>query len=418
VERFDSVVIGAGPAGLSAAVELSSTETAGEDPGKRRSCLILEAGQAAPQRSRTRPRELLSGVGGAGLFSDGKHSFFPASSGLWALPDEAAKRRAFEHTAALLARFGVDAGALPEGSPSSTVASGVWQPKEYPSIYVSLADRFAMIDALWSGIRQRKLGARVVDAQRRGDEIELMIDHAGQHTSLATRHLIVATGRLSPRFIAPWLVQKLGVKFAFLRCEFGVRIETAADHPLFAKLPGVDGKLRFIDADRGLEFRTFCTCRDGEVVLGEAQAVCAFSGRADGPPSGRSNLGLLVRSTDAAFGREVAAALAVATPESLSLSDWQSRGAARLAPIFGARGAQAVTTARQRLEEFCPALAQLPGRVFAPSIEGVGEYPVCDDFLQAAPGVFIAGDAAGRFRGIVAAMISGRYVAQRILSRA
>lgn len=407
MERFDSVVIGAGPAGLSAAVELSASA------GQR--CLIIDAGKAAPDRSRTTPRELLAGVGGAGLFSDGKHSFFPAASALWTLPDEASIRSAFEQTAALLARFGVDAGSMPHGAPPATAATGIWQPKAYPSIYVSLADRLAMIDALWQGIAHRRLEANVVDAIRHADHIELIIDHAGRRESIAATDVIIATGRLSPRFIHPWLA-RLGVKFAFLRCEFGVRIETTADHPLFAKLPGVDGKLRFVDLEDGLEFRTFCTCRNGEVVLGEAGALCTFSGRADGPPSGRSNLGLLVRSADVSFGHEVAAALAVSTPQSFPLADWQTHGAARLAPIFGSRGAQAVTQARQRLEEFCPELAQRPGRVFAPALEGVGEYPVCDDFLQAAKGVWIAGDAGGRFRGIVAAMISGRYVARRILA--
>lgn len=407
MEHFDSVVIGAGPAGLSAAVELSKAS--------RQRCLIIDAGKSAPQRSRTIPRELLAGVGGAGLFSDGKHSFFPAASGLWTLPDHAAIRDAFEHTAALLSRFGVDAGPLPHDVKGMTAIAGSWQPKEYPSIYVSLEDRFAMIDALWRDIEHRKLETHVIDAVRHANQIELIVENAGYRQSITATNIVIATGRLSPRFIHPWVL-KLGVKFAFLRCEFGVRIETAAQHPLFAKLPGVDGKLRFVDAERALEFRTFCTCRNGEVVLGEANALCTFSGRADGPPSGRSNLGLLVRSTDVSLGHEVAAAISVATPESFSLSDWQSQGAAHLAHIFGSRGAQAVTIARQRLEEFCPELAQLPGRVFAPALEGVGEYPVCDDFLQAADGVFVTGDAGGRFRGIVAAMVSGRYVARRILA--
>jgi hypothetical protein len=44
----------------------------------------------------------------------------------------------------------------------------------------------------------------------------------------------------------------------------------------------------------------------------------------------------------------------------------------------------------------------------------VGDYPVDDGALQVAPGVWVVGDAVGRFRGIVASMISGRYVAARI----
>jgi len=37
-------------------------------------------------------------------------------------------------------------------------------------------------------------------------------------------------------------------------------------------------------------------------------------------------------------------------------------------------------------------------------------YPVATDDLVLAPGVLVAGDACGRFRGLVASMASGRYV--------
>jgi uncharacterized FAD-dependent dehydrogenase len=405
VEAFDAVVIGAGPAGLSAAVELS--------PHGR--CLILDEGAEATARDRDAPRELLSGVGGAGLFSDGKHSFFPSASALWTLPDARARESAFQHTAQLLARFGVDAGSLPTSAVDAPTAAGSWQPKLYRSVYVSPPDRFAMIDALWSAVPLRHTFARVIDAERRGARIELVIDRAGRRETIATTHLIIATGRWSPRWIRPWLAEKLGARFDFLRVEFGVRIETRTDHPLFAQLPGVDGKIRFTDPASGLEFRTFCTCRNGEVVLGEAAALRAFSGRADGPKTGRSNLGLLARTSDAELGCSILTAIARATPESLPFSEWRNQGPSRLAHLFGAAGAQALTTARIQLESFCPAIAQSDTRIHAPCLEGIGEYPICDGALKIAPSVWIAGDASGRFRGIIAAMVSGRYVAQRML---
>ena len=400
------MVIGAGPAGLSAAVQLSSH-------GR---CLILDEGGEAPARDRRAPRELLSGVGGAGLFSDGKHSFYPSASALWTLPDEAARAAAFHHTAQLLARFGVDAGALPIAMVDTSTISGSWQPKVYRSVYISLPDRFAMIDALWSTLAMRRTFARVVTAERQGAQIALEIEQDGHREVIATTHLVIATGRWSPRWIRPWLQDKLGARYDFLRVEFGVRVEACADHPLFAKLPGVDGKIRFVDAQNGLEFRTFCTCRNGEVVLGEAAELRAFSGRADGPQSGRSNLGLLARTSDAQLGRAILQAIAQAHPETLPFCEWQKQGASRIAHLFGEAGAQALTAARLQLEDFCPQIAQRDTQIYAPCLEGIGEYPICDGALQLAPGVWIAGDAGGRFRGIVAAMISGRYVAQRMLA--
>ncbi|MBA2541684.1 MAG: FAD-dependent oxidoreductase, partial [Deltaproteobacteria bacterium] len=275
MRRFDVVVVGAGPAGLSAAAELA----------RDRSCLLLDRGPLAAMRDRNGPEDVLSGVGGAGLFSDGKHSFFPSATALWQLPDRDALGGAFEATAALLRTHGVDVAA-PSGSIEAPVP-GEWLEKRYPSLYVPFAERLACIDELWSACPDRFSDARVVDAEAAG-EIELHVDRLGHCEQFQTRDLVLATGRWSPRWARP-LLEKLGASFVFRRDEIGVRIEAPSDHPLFTQLPGVDGKLVLRDGD--LEIRTFCTCRDGEVVLGHADGIHAFSGRADCPPTGRSNVG-------------------------------------------------------------------------------------------------------------------------------
>jgi hypothetical protein len=379
---FDVLVIGAGPAGLSAAAEF---------PGR---CLLVEAGPEARARDRTSSIDLLSGVGGAGLFSDGKHSFFPSATALWTLPGV---EPAFESAAGWLRRFGVEAGPFPREA-AAPLAAGDWREKKYPSIYVPLETRHRMIEDLWRG--EKISGARILGAGRSGNEI--LVDVGGRE--LRARSLIVATGRWSPRELRPWL-EALGAAFVFRRLEWGVRLEAPAGEELFAQLPGVDGKLLLVEKDH--ELRTFCTCRQGEVVLGEAFGLRAFSGRADGPPSGRSNVGLLVRSADPALAAETWAHLASAEPRSLPLSERDG-----LKAIFGARGGALVIAA---IESFLTRFPS-PKRItlHAPAIEGVGEYPADDGALELAPGVMVAGDACGRFRGIVAALVSGRYAARRL----
>ncbi|MDP2342133.1 MAG: FAD-dependent oxidoreductase [Deltaproteobacteria bacterium] len=405
MQRFDAVVVGAGPAGLSAAAELSTSG----------SVLLIEQGPPAASRRRDVPEQVLSGVGGAGLFSDGKHSFFPSASALWTLPDRAALQQAFASTAALLRAHGIDAGPMPQPTTTTTLAPGSWQEKLYPALYVPFAERLRCIEQLWSTAADRRLEARVVGAVRDGQRIVLDVESPQGSEQVAAGAVVVATGRWSPRWTRPWLTA-LGATYAFGRVEFGVRIETAASAELFARLPGVDGKLRFVDTSAefaGTEFRTFCTCREGEVVLGRAEGVSAFSGHADGPRSGRSSVGLLARSTSSsssAWGR-----LGQAAPERLSLRAWRAGGAQRLSSTLGERGAEVLWRGLQHLLAWCPSLVELEdAEVFSPCIEGVGDYAVDDGSLQVAPNVFVVGDAGGRFRGIVASMISGRYAALKI----
>lgn len=398
---FAAIVVGAGPAGLSAAAELADTHT-----------LLIDQGPRAPLRRRDSADEILCGIGGAGLFSDGKHSFFPSASALWTLPDREALSGAYESTVALLGKYGVRAGPLPQET-APEPEPGVWQEKHYPALYVGFAARLACIEALWGAAPERRADCEVLAAERHRGEIVLTLRESTHVSEVRSRRVLVAGGRWSPRWMRPWL-EALGVRYAFQRVEFGVRLESDAANELFASLPGVDGKIRFVDPVTKRELRTFCNCRDGEVVLGRAGGIYAYSGRADGPKTGRSNVGLVVRTHDVALARDVERTLYSATPERFPLEEWLERGPSRVGRFFGEAGAAALTEALERLLERTPALTRRPVSVYAPCIEGVGDFPVSDAYLALAPGAWIAGDAVGRFRGIVASMVSGRYAARRI----
>ncbi len=410
---YDAAVVGAGPAGLCVAAEIAAA-------GGR--CLLIEQGGAHGARDRHAPQEILSGVGGAGLFSDGKHSFYPSASELWRLPDAARLDHAYEATRRVLERHGVPAPPFPralgKGPPADASCGDPWQLKRYPSLYASLDERMRCIAELYEQSGELPwLSARVVSAKRTS-LIALEVEQNGVRRTVETERLVVATGRLSPRWIRSWL-EPLGVTFAFRRLEVGVRIETGAAASLFSALEGVDPKLSF-DGERA-RLLTFCTCRDGEVVVGIAGGIHSVSGRADGPRTGRSSIGLLARITDVALARAIephvfGAGASFQAPLGELLRAAEDADP-RLVASFGPAGAAVVADALGRFVERFPDLRDdRAAVVHGPCIEGVGDYPVSSDDLELAPGVLVAGDVCGRFRGIVASMVSGRYVGRQVTS--
>jgi len=87
-----------------------------------------------------------------------------------------------------------------------------------------------------------------------------------------------------------------------LRVELGIRIEHDPSVGPLASCNDRDVKLIYQGADPGIEWRTFCSCREGQVVAIPFETLTAYSGRADCPPTGRCNFGLNLRLTDPAIG--------------------------------------------------------------------------------------------------------------------
>jgi uncharacterized FAD-dependent dehydrogenase len=77
---------------------------------------------------------------------------------------------------------------------------------------------------------------------------------------------------------------------------------------------------------------------------------------------------------------------------------------------------EAMTRGLRRLAEAFPDVEDGETRLIGPSLEGVGWYPAVNGDLRLpdAP-AWMAGDACGLFRGIVAAFISGHYAAASAL---
>lgn len=405
------VVIGCGPTGLAAAVTLR--RLAPEAP-----LVVLEAGQPLADRDRDDPLAIAAGVGGAGLFSDGKFSFYPAASALWTLGDEADLRASYTATTTWLRAAGLDAPDFPEGRAAlpPTVSDGAGF-KPYPSRGLDLDARKALIARQMADLGDAVLlGARAEALEVEADcpRVHYVRDGA-RHTLDAT--VIIGSGG---RFFPLLAEHTPGVPMEFRRVELGVRIEGPSGHPFFGELVEAGGSIDpkwIVPGPDGLSWRTFCCCVEGEMIPVEIGGHVLWSGRTDVPPTGRSNIGFNARFGDADAAPSLDSLPAGVRCEALELARVLT-DPGLLAPSLGQRGAEVVTEGLARLADRFPialVTAPEPLTLWGPTVEGVGRYPRTDPHLQVADlPLFVAGDATGRFRGLVAAMVSGAYVGHRV----
>ena len=289
-DNFDVIIVGAGPAGLSAAYWLA------EHSGLN--VLVTEKGRGIRNREcpsqgglecrNCKPCNILCGVGGAGLFSDGKLNFIPKLGKTdltqFRSPDEA--RELIEETERLYNRFGMDGPVFPTDPDAAR--------------HIRKEAKKHGIDLLL--IRQKHLGSDCLP-----DHITLMVDHiTGRgvtlHTSEEVREVLVENGRaagvvtnrrkyrapfviLAPgRVGADWvgrLAETHGLGFTQRGIEVGVRVEVHRD--ILEELCGVIYDPTFFIQTRKYDdqTRTFCTNHGGYVTLENYNRFVCVNGHAN-----------------------------------------------------------------------------------------------------------------------------------------
>jgi uncharacterized FAD-dependent dehydrogenase len=397
--RVDVLVLGAGPAGLAAGC-------AAADAGAE--VLVLEGGLAAEVRNRDRPADLAQGVGGAGLYSDGKFSFAPSATALWLLKPRDLLQDAYAWTTRLLGEFGVLAPPFLEG-PAPETAGHV---KAYPSQYMSPQDRAALVSRLAG-----RLGGRL----RPNASATLIGAADGVMVALADGVPIEATAAvLAGGRFGPLLESAAPVRFR--RVELGVRVETPADRfPLDGRPDLLDPKWIRDASDGRVQWRTFCCCRRGEVVETDVAGLRTVSGRADGPPTEVSNVGFNVRLLESKRAEQaLAQAIATAHAEPPSVAAvcelLAGAGDGEIARRLGTDTASTLADGLRLLQhDFGPLPTET--KLHLPAIEGVAYYPRVDSSLRVGSRLWAAGDATGMFRGIVPALVSGRFAGAQAAAR-
>jgi uncharacterized protein len=427
-------IIGGGPAGLATGQALARY---GID------FLLFEAGPTLAKRKHDVADQLGSGIGGAGLFSDGKFSFFPSGTHLYTLENRSRLHEAYGAIERQLTEVGISAPSLSEEEGSGFLDAG--QPmvsKAYLSTYGSLAQRNALIASMIREFGDRILANRRVEAIV-SSAAGYVVRSRGADGSVgeeAFSHIAIATGRFGPQALSDML--SAPVAMTDLRYEFGIRIEHPNGVGFLNAVKRPDVKY-ILDALH-TEVRTFCTCRNGEVWMIPYGGVAALSGRSDGPPSGYSNFGLLARFTgdNLEKGRQIWADLKSRLGDEAP-ARWQPltefldgpSGSFRIEPEpsrrpwfpqqqFHRGDIAAVLqpelyrilaeSVRMLVTRF-PDMATPETICLFPAVEGVGAFPTNDAGLRDHSGrIWYCGDVVGRFRGLIPALVSGHYVGAAI----
>ncbi|MCU1436999.1 MAG: FAD/NAD(P)-binding protein, partial [Naasia sp.] len=286
--------------------------------------------------------------------------------------------------------------------------------KRYESQYCPPAQRARLVEALAARVRvatrTQAVGLRRDD---RGWAVRIRSD--GRDAELRCGGVVVAAGRFGPLLTAAAVPAP---SHRPLRLEVGVRIEQPADAFFLRHDDRVDPKISWENAAEGVGWRTFCCCRDGLVATTRTHGVLTVSGRADCDATGQSNVGFNVRLTAPdAIAREWPPLrdrlTATAAPTSAPLAALLPGAAPDVAADALRRTLGDALSARLA-EGLARLLADFPragleeARVTGPALEGIGMYPQHDARLATtAPGLWVAGDCAGSFRGLTAALVSG-----------
>ncbi len=293
---YEVIIIGAGPAGLFAALSLADS---GVGP-----VLLVEQGPDLEERRRDTPGGILCGWGGAGAFSDGKLILSPEVGGFLSdlLPLNELTRLIEE-----VDQTYQSLGAPPEiyGSDPDTLELLKTQARQAGLIFIPTRLRHIGTEncrMVLTRLRERLAGRLEIRTQCRAQRL---LAEGGTVTGVAldngevlqARYVVAAPGRAG----ASWIreeARRLSIPSVPSPVDIGVRVEVPASVLAPLTQAAYEAKLIYYSRTFDDKVRTFCMNPYGEVVVEDLDGLATVNGHSyTSRQTENSNFAILVSST-------------------------------------------------------------------------------------------------------------------------